>query len=191
MPPKTHPSIDIEKEEAVCMQMYNRALSQMSQAKLDSSLLSRARDTFEELLRSPLLTNNANEKFSKASKMFKYLAYKNLVSVHTQEGNYAGALECAKKALETDSSDGVLYFRAGALALKQKDYPMAAFLLRKCLEIIPMHWDALNTLLGVLFVLDEFDECNTIADKCLFYNPDNKRAFVLKSYLNSGASHIL
>lgn len=180
---KSRPTIDIEEEEAKCMQSYTKALSQLSSNESNPDALSNARETFEELLDTPFLKDEAYEKFSKAPKMFKHLIHKNLAHIYEKDGNYTDALDCARRALEADKSDGVLFFQAGKLALRQKDYPLAGFYLRKCIEIIPSHWDALNTLLETLFVLGEFDECEKVADKCLFYYPDGNKALALKSYL--------
>lgn len=179
---KSRPSIDIEEEEAKCMQSYNKALSQMSAAKSDPDALNDAKETFEDLLKTPFLADKDVEKFSKAPKMFKHLIYKNLSYIYEKSENFDDALECAEKAFESDSTDGMLFFQAGRLALKLKDYPNAAFRLKQCIDIIPSHWDALNALLETLFVLDEFDECDKFADKCLFYYPDCKKALALKYF---------
>lgn len=179
---KTRPSLDIEEEEARCTQIYTKALSMMGAENSDPEAISTARDTFEDLLRTPFLRNMENEKFSKVHRMLRHLIHKNLVAIYEKEESYENALDCAKMALDADNSDAVLFFKAGRLVLKKKNYPEAAFYLKRCIEIIPSHWDALNTLLETLFVLNEFDECERIADKCLIYYPDNQKALVLKSY---------
>ncbi|CAN7999066.1 unnamed protein product [Ixodes hexagonus] len=173
-----------EAQEEEAFGLYRKALGQVQKENFSDAL-----STFKELLSLPFV-QKARPAASDDGRgplppalMLKYVALKNLGSIHVQLGDTRSAVEAYLDAVEIDPSDVTVWFKMGKLALTLHLYPLARISFEEGLKCSPKHWLCLNNLLTVLYVLNDYQTCLHYTAKALKLDPGYTKALALRDVI--------
>ncbi|XP_014662730.1 PREDICTED: calcineurin-binding protein cabin-1-like [Priapulus caudatus] len=154
--------LEVVREEALAQEVhavYENALRFMRAGQIED-----AQAAFIQLLESDFLQYVTEENIKRSDQeaiklRLKYSVCKNLGSIASQQDMYESALEYYLQAVSLDSSDVILWFDTGQVALKLHDYTVARVTFEEGLQRNSSFWPCLENLILVLYALGDFTSC--------------------------------
>ncbi|XP_037071149.1 calcineurin-binding protein cabin-1-like [Pollicipes pollicipes] len=143
-----------EAEEAAAHRRYNEAL-QLQAAGDDDG----ADRLFLAVLASPAVAETAEPFASGMGRLLRYSCHKNLGSAALRRGDPKTALTSLLAAAELDDTDVSLWYKTGVAAYRADRLHLARAAFKQGLACSPGHWPCMDSLVSVLYLLSDFEEC--------------------------------
>ena len=155
--------------ETEAFTFYNDALRKLAKKEYED-----ASQLLKRVLEHPFILKNEGplgimrDGSMHPSRHMKYASLKNLAVIATQhECDWSKAAELYLAALDIDNTDVTVWHKLGKVALKLKNYPMAAEAFQGGLAVNPRHWLCLDESVVVRHVITDDIGClHLIAQVC-------------------------
>ncbi|XP_043215817.1 calcineurin-binding protein cabin-1-like [Amphibalanus amphitrite] len=93
------------------------------------------------------------------ARLLRYTCHKNLGSGALRRGQHETALAGLLTAAAIDDSDVTLWYKVGVAAYRCGRYHQARSAFKQGLACSPGHWPCMDSLVSVLYLLNDFEEC--------------------------------
>ncbi|KAF0300794.1 Calcineurin-binding protein cabin-1 [Amphibalanus amphitrite] len=148
------PVITREAQEDAAYQQYTEALRLQAAGDDDGADV-----LFRAVLASPALADTAEPDTSGMARLLRYTCHKNLGSGALRRGQHEAALAGLLTAAAIDDSDVTLWYKVGVAAYRCGRYHQARSAFKQGLACSPGHWPCMDSLVSVLYLLNDFEEC--------------------------------
>ncbi|XP_035391936.1 calcineurin-binding protein cabin-1 isoform X1 [Electrophorus electricus] len=174
------PSQTKEAQEAEAFALYHQALDLQKHDRIEESA-----KAYHELLKTPLLKEAVASEDEKVGLkhpglMLKYSTYKNLASLAVLRDDLNTAMDFYVEAVMLDSTDVNVWYKLGQVALKRVSIPLARHAFEVGLRCNPDHWPCLDSLITVLYTLNDYSCCLYYICKALEKDVGYAKGRVLK-----------
>ncbi|XP_026271506.1 calcineurin-binding protein cabin-1-like isoform X3 [Frankliniella occidentalis] len=113
----------------------------------------------------------------------KYACLKNLGNVLVLQKRPEDGLKCFMQAVELDESDITMWHQMGSLALQIDDFQLASQAFQEGLRCNANHWPCLDSLLPVLYALNDYLGCLLLVSRALNLDPEYPQALALRDQI--------
>ncbi|KAK7862955.1 hypothetical protein R5R35_004909 [Gryllus longicercus] len=149
------PTITREAQEQHAFSEYRTALSLLREKKIEE-----AKSLLKGILDGDILPEvDLDECAGHPLSVLKYSCLKNMGSILAQQGDYDNSLAHYMQAAKLDSNDVMLWYHLGSVALKLNHLELARDAFLEGLNYSPKNWECLNSLITVLYVLQDYMTC--------------------------------
>lgn len=106
----------------------------------------------------------------------KYLSLKNMGEIYRRRQRFSDAAKCYEQAAAIDPTDTTLWYELAVAASRTDQYAKSRMALEHVLALQPEHQLALELLMEVLYVVQDYGYCAIAAQRVIDSNPQCVRA---------------
>lgn len=183
----------IEAQEERAFTHYKQALEFRQQGRYSD-----AEHLLISLLNDDFLANVAPDDhatgvdgLARPAAALKYACLKNLGNVLVLQGRAEDGLQCFIQAVELDESDVTMWHQMGTVALQIDDFHLASQAFQEGLRCNPRHWPCLDSLLPVLYSLNDYLGCLLLVSRALELDSECSLALALRHQISKEDSSLL
>ncbi|WAR03684.1 CABIN-like protein [Mya arenaria] len=157
-----------EAKEAEAFSLYNQALDLLRHGDTQQ-----AEETFRDLIDHDFLVEawecleDRGQEAIHPGLQLLYSIQKNLAALATTRKDYKAALDAYLEAVKIDNTEVTVWYKVGQTALAVEDFRLAMLALEQGLDCNPRHWPCLDTLIPILYALNNYVECLYYIGKAL------------------------
>lgn len=172
----------IEAQEDRAFSHYKKALELRQRGNYHD-----AEELLISILNDDFLSNVSAEELSdghaRPAAALKYACLKNLGDVLVLQSRAEDGLKCFIQAVELDGSDVTMWHQMGKVALQVDDFHLASRAFQEGLRCNSNHWPCLDSLLPLLYALNDYLGCLLLVSRTLELDADYPQALALQNQI--------